>query len=233
MRMPALFFIATLPLLVLGCGSKDDTGDSGTTTTGTGTGATGTGTGATGTGTGATGTGTGATGTGTGATGTGTGATGTGTGATGTGTGMMSGTGTGMMSGTGTGMMSGTGTGMMSGTGTGMMSGTGTGSTLPPPTWTNDVQPILARTCAGGCHGDYGYCTTGICWLVDYYVVTGPVTNAECQANNYNTVADCIPYRIENGQMPYPNGCLPDQPGCITTAELNIVKRWIATGLQE
>jgi hypothetical protein len=90
------------------------------------------------------------------------------------------------------------------------------------------VQPILANYCSG-CHGNGG-CSTGWCWLDDHDIVTEAANNVAACGGDAR--GECVPVRIEGGQMP-PGGCLPDDPGCITSSELAVVQAWADAGMPE
>jgi hypothetical protein len=98
-----------------------------------------------------------------------------------------------------------------------------------PPGWIEDVQPLLTRYC-GDCH--VGAATAGgeVAWLNSLEEVTATAIAPECEGE---TRAVCIPARIENGEMPFPLGCLPGDLGCITEEELNTVYEWIDAGMPE
>ena len=94
-------------------------------------------------------------------------------------------------------------------------------------TWTDDIQPMMSAYCSG-CHGGGG-CSTGICWLDSYATVSANARNsAACDGAR----AACLPVRVSGGQMP-PGGCLPGNPGCITSDQFGLLEDWVADGFPE
>ncbi len=101
--------------------------------------------------------------------------------------------------------------------------------TPPPPGWAEDIQPLLARYCAD-CHT--GAATAGgeVGWLNSLEDVVAEAIAPECEGE---IRAACVPMRIENGDMPFPGGCLPGGLGCITEDELQLVYEWLDAGTPE
>ncbi len=101
---------------------------------------------------------------------------------------------------------------------------------ITDPTWSEDVQPILSAYC-GDCHeGANAINSGGHNWLDsldDAQVLAGA---ASCDGKSR---AECIPGRIERGEMPAPAGCLPGEDGCITELQLETVKNWVDAGMPE
>jgi hypothetical protein len=96
------------------------------------------------------------------------------------------------------------------------------------PTWEADIQPLLSSYC-GGCHGDSA-CSTGLCWLDGYAAVTADPAGSACETD---TVAECLPVRIDAETMPPNVPCPPGDPGCITLMELDRLERWVEAGFPE
>ncbi len=103
----------------------------------------------------------------------------------------------------------------------------------PVPTWTNDIEPIVAAKCVP-CHQGPGPCTGGTCFVGDYNSVQLPATNQ--QACMGLTVYQCMLVRVQNGSMPQGAGCTGDptldaaNPACLTSAELDALSAWVNGG---
>lgn len=102
---------------------------------------------------------------------------------------------------------------------------TDTASDTAIPSWATDVQPVLNDLC-GSCHGGTS-CTSNVCWLDDYAVLSGNASATVCAGS---TIAECLPVRILDGSMPRNGACPPGSPGCITSAELDALQAWVDAG---
>ena len=97
------------------------------------------------------------------------------------------------------------------------------------PTWTGDVQPILKGYC-DNCHEGDAAGSGGLGWLNGYDEVVAVAFAGECDGK---TRAECIPGRIERGEMPLTAPCTPGEEGCITELQLQTVKNWIDADMPE
>lgn len=100
---------------------------------------------------------------------------------------------------------------------------------VPDPTWTDDVQPILAGYC-DNCHEGDAAGSGGHGWLNSYADVQEVAESPDCDGEVRGA---CIPGRIERGEMPLGAPCPPGDEGCITEAQLDTVKNWVDAGMPE
>jgi hypothetical protein len=100
---------------------------------------------------------------------------------------------------------------------------------VPDPTWTTDVQPILAGYC-DACHEGDAAGSGGHGWLNSYEDVIAVAEAASCEGE---TRGECIPGRIVRGEMPLGAPCTPGDEGCITALQLQTVENWIAADMPE
>jgi hypothetical protein len=124
-------------------------------------------------------------------------------------------------------------------------------STTPPdggvdmgtagPTYTRDVQPILAAKC-GPCHTTQNMGQHNI--AAHYDEVMDPVMSVDAQGcwNDVDmtmpkTLGECAWISIMRGWMPFASGCggatPPDPSLCLTDAQKSVIQTWVAAGMPE
>jgi hypothetical protein len=105
-----------------------------------------------------------------------------------------------------------------------------------PPTYTRDVQPILAAKC-GSCHGGQG---AGNQNIATSYADTQKMASvfAVCM-NPPVKVGQCALILIQMGTMPFLAGCTGNptmdasNAACTTQAQQDTIQAWINAGLPE
>ncbi len=92
-----------------------------------------------------------------------------------------------------------------------------------------DITPVLDNFC-GDCHSGAG-CPAGPCFATDYSTIASAADAAECSGL---TTAECIKVRLEDGSMPRSDASCPlDEPGCITSADVDAIVAWFEDGMPE
>jgi hypothetical protein len=109
------------------------------------------------------------------------------------------------------------------------------------PTYTRDVQPILAAKC-GPCHTTQNMGQHNI--AAHYDEVMHPVMSVDAQGcwNDVDmtmpkTLGECAWISIMRGWMPFASGCggatPPDPSLCLTDAQKSTIMKWVAAGMPE
>jgi hypothetical protein len=110
------------------------------------------------------------------------------------------------------------------------------------PTYTKDVQPILAAKC-GPCHTTQGMGQHNV--AADYDEVHHPVVSIDaqgCWADPDNmtgpkTIGECSWISIMRGWMPFASGCGGTDPLdpslCLTDAQKATIQAWVTAGMPE
>jgi len=96
----------------------------------------------------------------------------------------------------------------------------GTPDAGPVPTWCNDVQPLMNKTCVASCHGEVNRDSGKKDFRLDRYETVGGVLGAKDKAERIKVRA------VEQRSMP------PSAP-YFSTAEQTVLLRWIAAGTPE
>jgi hypothetical protein len=121
------------------------------------------------------------------------------------------------------------------------MDGGGTDMGAAGPTYTRDVQPILAAKC-GPCHTTQNMGQHNI--AAHYDEVMHPVMSVDAQGcwNDVDmtmpkTLGECAWISIMRGWMPFASGCggasPPDPSLCLTDAQKATIMMWVAAGMPE